>query len=163
MLGGCVLGSRTSELPSVSPGKLYSATIQDDPGDAGHQHHSLIVESSSNHAPIFSLPLERGAEVIWSPDGKAVAVIDKFASNENRVEIFGLPPGQRLLTISRDSAFAVESNVPSPTSYSHVYFSDVVWAGSQKVKLKLEMYDRLNSTVPKDYEGSVEFAVMDNP
>jgi hypothetical protein len=99
--------------------------------------------------------------VVWSEHGDQVAIIDDFASNENRVEVFSLPSGRKFLTTSRDNWNNLNKDLPSPTNYSHVYFSDLVWAEPRKMKLRLEMYDRLSSTVPEEYAGICQFDVTD--
>jgi hypothetical protein len=156
---GCTADKQDSALRSDSPGKRYSAYIQETAGGSGARSLILTVESKEKHAILFSLPLERYAKVVWSPDGNQVAIVDDFASNENRIEIFGLPAGKHLLTISRDEWQNLNSGSPSPTNYSHMYFSDLAWVGPQKVKLKVAMYDRLSSIGPTDYDGSYQLDV----
>jgi hypothetical protein len=162
LMAGCASQRQSSGLRWSSPGGAYIAHIHENSVDAGNQSISLVVESKADHSVIFSLPVERHVEVVWSPRGDQVAIVDVFASNENRVEIFRLPTGQRLLTISRDDWNDRNSGLPSPTNYSHVYFSDLVWTEPQRVKLNVEMYDRLSSTVPEEYESSCQFEVVNN-
>jgi hypothetical protein len=162
LLAGCAADKQNTGLKWASPGNVYSAYLQEAPGDTGSQSLNLVVESRDKHAILFSLPLQRHAKVVWSQHGDQVAIIDDFASNENRIEIFSLPSGRKFLTISRDNWYNLNKDLPSPTNYSHVYFSDLVWTEPQKVKLKVEMYDRLSLTVPEEYAGNCQFDVTDN-
>ena len=162
LLAGCAADKQNAGLKWNSPGNGYSAHIQEAPGDTGSPSLNLVVESMDKRAILFSLPLQRHAKVVWSQHGDQVAIMDDFASNENRVEFFSLPSGRRFLTISRDNWYNLNKDLPSPTNYSHVCFSDLVWTEPRKVKLKIEMYDRLSSTVPEEYAGNCQFDVADD-
>jgi hypothetical protein len=62
LLAGCAADKQNTGLKWASPGNVYSAYLQEAPGDTGSQSLNLVVESRDKHAILFSLPLQRHAK-----------------------------------------------------------------------------------------------------
>src|ERR1700677_2138353 len=105
----------------------------------------LVVRRSGTHSVLLAYPIQRHAEIVWSPDDSAIAILDCLASNESQIAIFLLPSGNRLRGIGRDNiSFEMGTKGPSAKEYSHVYFSAPQWITPLKLRTAVEMYDRLS-------------------
>jgi len=142
-----------------SPSGAYYAHVREKPHEPFEPEGILLLEISNHRSVVFALPIERNVELSWSSEEREAALLDNFASNENRIMVADLPSGQVRLEISRENASLLNSNLPPATEYSHVYFSKLAWVKPRNIRVFVRMYDRLSHSVPKDYEGTCEFVL----
>lgn len=137
----------------------YEAIFQDVAGNNGLPRQ-LVVRRSDTHSVVITYPVERHADIVWCPDESAVAILDCFASNESRIVIFHLPSGNQVREIWRgNTSITIGTNEESAKEYSHVYFSDPKWLTPRKMRVNVEMYDRLSLVAPEEYHGVYEFSL----
>jgi hypothetical protein len=142
-----------------SPSGIYEALLEEVAERSGLSRQ-LVVQRSGTHSVVVTIPINRHAEIAWSPDESAVAILDYFASNENRILIFLLPSGNQIKEVGRDNTFiSIGTNGASAKEYSHVYFSRPKWITSRKMRATVAMYDRLSLVPPEEYKGVYEFPV----
>ena len=142
-----------SNMKSDSPKGGYVAIIEEVERHVGIPR-DLSIKKKIDMSQIFSMPVERNATAIWSPDESTVAILDDYASNENRVIAVGLPDGKRLVEACRSNLVKYDSKFDG-TKYSHVYFHNLQWKKGGLLA-DVYMYDRLTESVPTSCHRNIE-------
>lgn len=125
----------------------------------------IIVTRPGDKGPVLRFPIQRQVEVVWAPDESALAVIDAFAVNENRVVVFALPSGRPLYELRRDDICELNPALPCGTQYSHVYFEQVGWVAPFQIQASVHMINPLAPNLPQEIRGFVvaNFAAPPGP
>lgn len=142
---------------SRSPTGAYVAYALE--GRSDQDARKLIIEAKRDRTIIFSLPIQRHVELTWSPEDRAVGVLDHFASNENQILIVNLISRRLLLKVSRDNLSKWNESVPSGLEYSHVQFSELRWVSPKTLRASIEMYNPISARTAKSYAGVIEIAL----
>ena len=142
-----------------SPRATYIAQVQETTSESAEPSRSLVIRRLGGGSAIFSMPIERHVEVLWSPGEHFVALLDHFASNEDAIRVIGLPSGQCVLSIERDLVTQLSAGAPDAREYSHVYFEKVTWNGPVNLSTRIYMYDPISGDLPSAKSALLSFDV----
>lgn len=120
----------------------------------------LLIRYRNAPSSVFRLSVERGVRLVWSPDVSALAILDDYASNENRIIAVGLPTGRKLIEVSRRNLEQLDPSLEAK-KYSHVYFEKLKWISSTTFEAQVSMYDRLSESVPPAYHKKLRVRCAD--
>ena len=109
--------------------------------------HALWLKSASGSRPRILLAFDRSVELLWSPDGQALAVTDHAGSNQSDLLVY---TGASLLRAVDVQAQLLASLGPVSEIFenSHRYFEIINWISSNMLRFRVRAYD---STPAKEY------------
>ena len=150
--GSVVEGQSRCTFPSenqhcVSPGDRWEVEWQAPSGDG---RHVLWLKDFSSGIRTELAEFDRSVELLWSPDGRALAVTDHTASNESVIWVFTGPkllPGVNV----EDRLRASLGRVPEIFKNGHRYFEALDWSSSDLLRFRVRAYD---SQPGKEYNRS---------
>lgn len=107
-------------------GVPYQSGINDGP--------QLWIEDTRTHQRNMLLSIGSTLSAVWSPDGSAFSVEDRFASDSARTYLYDAQTLRRLDTAGRIEAFEPDTE---RFTIGHAYFDLDRWEGSQNVIVRL--------------------------
>ena len=116
----------------------------------------IVITRPGEKGEILRFPFQRQVDVVWAPDESAVAVVDLVLQNETRVVVFELPSGRLLYELRREHVCELNPNLPCGDSYSHVYFSNVVWLAPDRFEVTVDMMNPLVERLPRQLRGILQ-------
>jgi hypothetical protein len=112
-------------------------------------NHQLLLHNRETDRTDSLLTFDRHAEALWSPDCRAFAVTDWYASNASRVLLFTLASPNREANLQNLISKAYGS-LPEISGNGHVYFHAVAWPKNNVVRVKVSGYGDAD---PKRFEA----------
>jgi hypothetical protein len=108
----------------------------------------IVVSRPSDKREIIRFPFRKQVDVVWAPDESGVAVVDLVLDNETRVVVFELPSGRPLYELRREHVCEWNPNLPCGETYTHVFFSNVVWLAPDRIQVTVDMVYPLQPNLP---------------
>jgi hypothetical protein len=104
-----------------------------------HDHetpHEFRLKDLGTGEVVWRYPFARAAEVLWSPDGSALAVTDYARSN--LAELFLVFPARPQQTVNLEVETAHSLGLlPSVAHNDHVYFEAVAWKDPETLRFRI--------------------------
>ena len=123
--------------------------------DQKSPRRDIVITRPGSDREILRYPFVRNVDVVWAPDETGVAVVDLFLENETRVVVFKLPSGQAVLDLRREHVCEMNPELPCGASYSHVYFSNVVWLAPDRIQVTVDMVNPLEKNLPAQIRATL--------
>src|SRR5688572_16786715 len=117
---------------------------------------NIVITRPGVQGEVLRYPFMRHVDVVWAPDESAVAVVDLVLENETRVVVFKLPGGEAVLELRREHVCELNPELPCGISYSHVYFSNVIWLAPDRIQVTVDMMNPLERELPPQIRGTLE-------
>jgi hypothetical protein len=102
--------------------------------------HTLWLYDGSASAPRKFLEFEWSVDLMWSPDGRALAVTDHAGSSESTALVFTGPRLTQRVDLE-NSLRASLGALPEIFNNGHRYFEALVWLGTKTLRFRVEAYD----------------------
>ncbi len=137
-------GADVARCPGVTQ---YAVVYRVPPPAQGN--HQLVLQDRRSGEQTPLLAFDRHAEVLWSPDCKALAVTDWYGSDTSRVLVFAIPGAASVADIGK----VIESqlgHVPSVFGNHHVYLQAVAWPEAATVRVRASGYGEVD---PNGFEA----------
>jgi hypothetical protein len=152
VLAACSTATFHSKYGSWSPSRRYRVDlVQRDFGQ------TLLLRDHKTEDLVFSMQIQRNFECVWDPKERAIAILDNFASNENRLLIMDLQSGHTLLTATRESVSGATAGMS--IKYGHVYFEKPKWRADFALSCYIEMYDPISEASAPSFKTNLRFAL----
>src|ERR1051325_6124978 len=127
---------------------LSEYVVKSEAPSAKKPERDIVITRPGEKREVLRFPFQRQVDVVWAPDESGVAVVDLVLQNETRVVIFALPTGQPLYELRREHVCQLNPQLPCGESYTHVYFSNVVWLAPDRIEVTVDMVNPLEPNLP---------------
>jgi hypothetical protein len=115
----------------------------------GSRRHQLFLRDDSGAKPVLIHEFGRSADVLWAPDGRAVAITDHTESTGSNVWVVKLDAPDHPVNV--ESAFrAAFGAVPDVYRNGHRYFEGKLWRSSTVLEFAIRAYDAAPN---REYNG----------
>jgi hypothetical protein len=115
------------------------ATVEWRESDGSHAHQ-LLLRVNSRTPPVQIFEFSRNVDVLWSPDGRALAITDRAESTDSTVWVIALDAPDRPANV--ESAFrATFGAVPDIYRNGHRYFQATTWRSPSVLEFAIRAYD----------------------
>jgi hypothetical protein len=106
----------------------------------GTRRHQLFLRARSEVKPVLIHEFGRSVDVLWSPDGRALAITDHAESTDSAVWVVKIDaPGQ---PVNVESAFKVTFGaVPEIYQNGHRYFHATTWRTPSVLEFSIKAHD----------------------
>jgi hypothetical protein len=118
----------------------------------------IVITRPGEKREILRYPFQRQVDLVWAPDESGVAVVDMVLANETRVVIFELPGGRPLYELRREHICEINPQLPCGGSYTHVFFSDVIWLAPDRIQVTVDMINPLEPNLPRQLRDTLVVA-----
>jgi hypothetical protein len=106
----------------------------------GDQLHKLVLRVRSGVKPVLIHEFGRSVDVLWSPDGRALAITDHAGSSESTVWVVKIDAPDHAANV--ESAFeATFGDVPEIYRNGHRYFQATSWRSPSALEFAIKAYD----------------------
>jgi len=159
LAGGDVAGQSRCTFPSDnqrcrSPRGLWEVEWQEPSGD-GRDVLWLKPTPSGTRAKLMEF--DRSVDLLWSPDGRALAVTDRAGSSESVVWVFTGPKLLRRVNVE-ERLRASLGQLPEIFENGHRYFESLGWSSSDLLRFRVRAYD---SEPGRMYEANFRYHLSD--
>ena len=151
---------RTPKRQVESP--LGEYVVKSEAPSAKKPERDIVITRPGEKREILRFPFQRQVDVVWAPDESGVAVVDLVLQNETRVVIFALPSGQPLYELRREHVCQLNPQLPCGESYTHVYFSNVVWLAPDRIEVTVDMINPLEWNLRSEFIQRSRFRFLTN-
>jgi len=149
------VASDTREQPCTFPGANVrceapnSGAIVEWLEPTGSHGHQLFLRVSPQTAPVQILEFGRSVDVLWSPDGRALAITDHAESTDSTVWVIKLDAPDHPANV--EAAFkATFGAVPDLYRNGHRYFKATAWRSATVLELAINAWDAAPN---REYKG----------
>jgi hypothetical protein len=146
-------GRRPPKREVLSP--IGGYVVKSESPDPKKVERDLVITRPGDKREILRFPFQRQVDVVWAPDESGVAVLDLVLQNETRVVVFELPSGRPLYELRRENICELNPQLPCGTSYTHVYFSNIVWLAPDRIQVDVDMINPLERNLPPRVHGNL--------
>ncbi len=106
----------------------------------GDQLHKLLLRVRSGVKPVLIHEFGRSVDVLWSPDGRALAITDHAGSSDSTVWVVKIDAPDHAADV--ESAFeATFGDVPEIYRNGHRYFQATSWRSPSALEFAIKAYD----------------------
>jgi hypothetical protein len=115
----------------------------------GTQRHQLLLRARSDMKPVLIHEFGRSVDVLWSPDGRALAITDHAESTDSTVWVVKLDVPEHAANV--ESAFkATFGAVPDLYRNGHRYFKATAWRSPSVLEFAITAHD---ASPNREYKG----------
>jgi hypothetical protein len=137
-----------------SPRGVWEVEWREPSGDG---RHVLWLKTTSG-TPRKLLEFDRSADLLWSPDGRALAVTDHAGSSESLLWVFTGPALGPAVNVE-DRLRGSLGTLPEIYRNGHRHFEALGWVTSGILRFRVRAYD---SESGKEYRGYFRYHVSGN-
>lgn len=120
---------------------------------SGNGRHVLWLKAAAAGTSMKLLEFERSADLVWSPDGRSLAVTDHAGSNESVLWVFTGPTLLPAVNVE-DRLRASLGELPEIFRNGHRYLEAVGWVSADLLRFRVRAYDREPG---KEYKGHFRY------
>jgi hypothetical protein len=106
---------------------------------SGSGRHVLWLRAAGARTKL--LEFDRSVEVMWSPDGRALAVTDRTGSSGSVVRVFTGGTLHQVVTVEKPLRTSL-GGLPEIFANGHRYFEAVGWVNNEVLQFRVRAYDR---------------------
>ena len=139
-------GSSVSTDPTGSWSIEWLEATQDTP-------HRLLLKDRKTDKVVPLYEFDRHVDVLWAPDGTAVAITDYAGSNESLIYVIHPNKPSARIDIEQ-SLIATLGNIPALYENGHRYFEAIKWLRPTILRFRIHAYDAHPGVL---YQGVFEF------
>jgi len=115
----------------------------------GSRPHQLFLRTGSSAKPVLIHEFGRSVDLLWSPDGRSLAITDHAESTNSNVWVVKLEAPNRPANV--ESAFKrVFGHVPEIYANGHRYFQATAWRSPLVLEFDIKAYDAVPN---REYSG----------
>jgi hypothetical protein len=134
----------------VSPRGVWQVEWREPSGEG---RHVLWLQATAGGTPKRLLEFGRSADLLWSPDGRALAVTDHSGSSESALWVFTGPSFLPALNVE-DRLRVSLGTLPEIFNNGHRYFEAIGWASANVLRFSVRAYD---SAPGKEYQSTFRY------
>ena len=144
------------EAECAGPGGHYVVVnVDPDVGRDPEAPHQLFLHDRLRNQKFKLLDYRRSVGVLWSPNGKSLAITDHAGSNLSNAYVFLLESGIRRIDIGEEFRRNAGSAAAVPRNH-HAYLEATKWLDDTKLLVRLHGYEDEN---PDGFELIFEYTI----
>ena len=109
--------------------------------------HILWLKATSRETSTKLLEFDRSADLLWSPDGRSLAVTDHTGSNDSVLWVFTGPTLVPAINVE-DRLRTSLGRVPEIFTNGHRYFEASDWVSADLLRFRVRAFDSKSSPYP---------------
>jgi hypothetical protein len=133
-----------------SPRDLWEVEWREPSGNGGH---TLWLKATGSATPTKLLEFERSADLLWSPDGRSLAVTDHAGSSESVLWVFTGPTLLPAVNVEGRLRASL-GELPEIFRNGHRYLEALGWVRGNLLRFRVRAYD---SEPGKEYKDTFRY------
>jgi hypothetical protein len=133
-----------------SPRDLWQVEWREPSGNRGH---TLWLKATGVGTPMKLLEFERSADLLWSSDGRSLALTDHAGSSESVLWVFTGPTLLPAVNVE-DRLRASLGELPEIFRNGHRYLEALGWVRADLLRFRVRAYDNKPG---KEYKGTFRY------